>query len=100
MTQNAVAVILHSLQLHRKAAMTLFVIQLTKLFANVTCCSSGHRVNDGLWHSVSLDTRNLQATLTVDSEPSSTIELWEQLESRGNFYFGGWWSLAACVHTL
>ncbi|KAI9547004.1 hypothetical protein NQZ68_021674 [Dissostichus eleginoides] len=51
--------------------------------------SAGHRVNDGLWHSVSLDTRNLQIALTVDSEPSSAIELWEQLESRGNFYFGG-----------
>ncbi|XP_070694529.1 contactin-associated protein-like 5 [Pempheris klunzingeri] len=51
--------------------------------------SAGHRVSDGLWHSVSLDTRNLQLTLTVDSEPSSTTDLWEQLESRGNFYFGG-----------
>uniref|UniRef100_A0A3Q3N8A4 Contactin associated protein family member 5 n=1 Tax=Mastacembelus armatus TaxID=205130 RepID=A0A3Q3N8A4_9TELE len=46
-------------------------------------------VSDGLWHSVSVDTRNLQITLTVDNEPSSTIELWEQLQSRGNFYFGG-----------
>uniref|UniRef100_A0AAQ6IG17 Contactin associated protein-like 5a n=1 Tax=Anabas testudineus TaxID=64144 RepID=A0AAQ6IG17_ANATE len=70
-------------------AISLLVIQLTKLFANVKCSSSGHRVDDGLWHSVSLGTRNLQVTLTVDSEPSSTIELWEQLESRGNFYFGG-----------
>ncbi|KAM3862428.1 contactin-associated protein-like 5 [Diretmus argenteus] len=51
--------------------------------------STGHRVNDGLWHSVSLDTRNLQITLTLDNEPASTIELWEQLESRDNFYFGG-----------
>ncbi|XP_042350366.1 contactin-associated protein-like 5 [Plectropomus leopardus] len=51
--------------------------------------SVGHRVNDGLWHSVSLNTRNLQITLTVDSEPSSTIELWEQPEPKGNFYFGG-----------
>uniref|UniRef100_A0A669C1Y1 Contactin associated protein family member 5 n=1 Tax=Oreochromis niloticus TaxID=8128 RepID=A0A669C1Y1_ORENI len=44
---------------------------------------------DGLWHSVSLDARNLQITLTVDNEPSSTIELWEQVQSRGSFYFGG-----------
>ncbi|TMS06462.1 Contactin-associated protein-like 5 [Larimichthys crocea] len=51
--------------------------------------SAGHKVNDGLWHSVSLDTRNLHITLTVDGETSSTIELWEQLESRGNFYVGG-----------
>uniref|UniRef100_A0A671Z3C3 Contactin associated protein family member 5 n=1 Tax=Sparus aurata TaxID=8175 RepID=A0A671Z3C3_SPAAU len=60
---------------------------------NVKCSSPGHRVNDGLWHSVSLDTRNLQITLTVDNEPSSAIELWEQLESKGSFYFGGQWVL-------
>uniref|UniRef100_A0AAX7TK73 Contactin associated protein-like 5a n=1 Tax=Astatotilapia calliptera TaxID=8154 RepID=A0AAX7TK73_ASTCA len=51
--------------------------------------SAGRRVSDGLWHSVSLDARNLQITLTVDNEPSSTIELWEQVQSRGSFYFGG-----------
>uniref|UniRef100_A0A667ZSE7 Contactin associated protein family member 5 n=1 Tax=Myripristis murdjan TaxID=586833 RepID=A0A667ZSE7_9TELE len=51
--------------------------------------STGHRVNDGLWHSVNLDTRNLHISLTLDNEPASTIELWEQLESRGSFYFGG-----------
>lgn len=51
--------------------------------------STGHRVNDGLWHSVSLDTRSLQVSLTLDNEPASTIEQWEQLEPRGNFYFGG-----------
>lgn len=50
---------------------------------------SGHRVNDGLWHTVSVDTRNLQVTLTLDGEPPATAELWEQLESRGNFYLGG-----------
>uniref|UniRef100_A0A3B4GG89 Contactin associated protein like 5 n=1 Tax=Pundamilia nyererei TaxID=303518 RepID=A0A3B4GG89_9CICH len=51
--------------------------------------SAGERVSDGLWHSVSLDGRNLQITLTVDNEPSSTIELWEQVQSRGSLYFGG-----------
>ncbi|XP_034741302.1 contactin-associated protein-like 5 [Etheostoma cragini] len=51
--------------------------------------SVGPRVSDGLWHSVSLNTRNLQITLAVDSEPSSSIELWEELEPRGNLYFGG-----------
>lgn len=53
----------------------------------------GHRVNDGLWHSVSLDTRSLHITLTLDSEPAATIEQWEQLEARGSFYFGGVWML-------
>lgn len=51
--------------------------------------SAGRRVSDGLWHAVSLDARSLQITLTVDNEPSSTIELWEQVQSRGSFYFGG-----------
>ncbi|XP_071771662.1 contactin-associated protein-like 5 isoform X1 [Centroberyx gerrardi] len=51
--------------------------------------STGHKVNDGLWHSVSLDTRNLQITLTLDNEPASTIELGEQLDAEDNIYFGG-----------
>ncbi|KAM7380979.1 hypothetical protein PAMP_004242 [Pampus punctatissimus] len=58
----------------------------------------GHIVNDGLWHSVSLDTRGLQVSLTLDNEPASTIEQWEQLEQlepRGSFYFGGC-PLAGC----
>ncbi|XP_047226963.1 contactin-associated protein-like 5 isoform X1 [Girardinichthys multiradiatus] len=51
--------------------------------------SAGRRVNDGLWHTVSLVSRNLQITLSLDGEPSSNIELWESVESRGSFYFGG-----------
>uniref|UniRef100_A0A3Q0T7X4 Contactin associated protein-like 5a n=1 Tax=Amphilophus citrinellus TaxID=61819 RepID=A0A3Q0T7X4_AMPCI len=50
---------------------------------------AGHRVNDGLWHTVNLDTRRLQITLTLDNELASTIEQWEQLETQGSFYFGG-----------
>ncbi|XP_047457635.1 contactin-associated protein-like 5 [Mugil cephalus] len=50
---------------------------------------AGRRVNDGLWHSVSLDTRDLQITLALDGQPSSTTELWEEVEPRSNFYFGG-----------
>lgn len=62
---------------------------------NVRRLSSGHRVNDGLWHTVSLDTRDLQIALTLDSEPTSTTELWEQLDSRGSFYFGGKWGFCS-----
>lgn len=51
--------------------------------------SAGHRVNDGLWHTVSVDARNLQVSLNLDSEPPATIELWEQLEAKGAFNFGG-----------
>ncbi|XP_032423129.1 contactin-associated protein-like 5 isoform X1 [Xiphophorus hellerii] len=51
--------------------------------------SAGRRVNDGLWHTVSLASRNLQITLSVDGEHSSNVELWEPVESRGSFYVGG-----------
>lgn len=50
---------------------------------------AGQRVNDGLWHSVSLDSRDLHIALGLDAEPPSTVELWQQLEPRGNIYFGG-----------
>ncbi|KAM4558205.1 contactin-associated protein-like 5 isoform 4-T7 [Odontesthes bonariensis] len=51
--------------------------------------SAGRRVNDGLWHSVGLSTGDLQVALTLDGEPSSSMELWERVESRSSFYFGG-----------
>ncbi|XP_068428009.1 contactin-associated protein-like 5 [Clinocottus analis] len=51
--------------------------------------STGQGVSDGLWHSVSLNTRSRQVSLTADGEPAVTIELWEQLEAGGNFNFGG-----------
>ncbi|CAL8320600.1 unnamed protein product [Merluccius merluccius] len=51
--------------------------------------STGHRVNDGLWHSVTLDTQNLQITLILDNEPASTIELGERLNAVDHVYFGG-----------
>lgn len=46
-------------------------------------------MNDGLWHSVRLDSRDLQIALGLDAEAPSTVELWQQLEPRGNIYFGG-----------
>uniref|UniRef100_A0A8C5I835 Contactin associated protein-like 5a n=1 Tax=Gouania willdenowi TaxID=441366 RepID=A0A8C5I835_GOUWI len=36
--------------------------------------SAGHKVNDGLWHTVSLDTRSLQIILTLDNEPASPLD--------------------------
>ncbi|KAJ3592557.1 hypothetical protein NHX12_007684, partial [Muraenolepis orangiensis] len=59
--------------------------------------STGHSVNDGLWHSVTLDTRHQQITLTLDNEAASTVEPWQQLEAQGDFYFGGCPS-AGCGH--
>lgn len=55
----------------------------------ISSLPAGHRVNDGLWHTVSVDTRNLQISLTLDSEPPSTVELWEQPEAKGVLHFGG-----------
>ncbi|XP_030641581.1 contactin-associated protein-like 5 [Chanos chanos] len=51
--------------------------------------STGQRVNDGLWHSVSLRSRGLQIILTLDNEPASTIQLEDRLQSRDNLFFGG-----------
>ncbi|XP_061580092.1 contactin-associated protein-like 5 [Cololabis saira] len=51
--------------------------------------SAGRTVNDGMWHSVSVTSRDLQILLTLDGEASSNIELWEHVESRGSFHFGG-----------
>uniref|UniRef100_A0A8C1KM99 Contactin associated protein-like 5a n=1 Tax=Cyprinus carpio TaxID=7962 RepID=A0A8C1KM99_CYPCA len=47
------------------------------------------RVNDGLWHSVSLNARGLQIIMTLDSEPASTIQLKSYLEPKDKHYFGG-----------
>uniref|UniRef100_A0A8C5A226 Contactin associated protein-like 5a n=1 Tax=Gadus morhua TaxID=8049 RepID=A0A8C5A226_GADMO len=51
--------------------------------------STGHNVNDGLWHSVTLDTRDQQISLTLDDEAASAIEPWQQLQAQGDFYLGG-----------
>ncbi|XP_064800684.1 contactin-associated protein-like 5 [Oncorhynchus masou masou] len=51
--------------------------------------STGHRVNDGLWHYVSLSSQGLQVTTTLDNEPSSTIELGDHMEAGNSLYFGG-----------
>uniref|UniRef100_A0A8C1ECW0 Contactin associated protein-like 5a n=1 Tax=Cyprinus carpio carpio TaxID=630221 RepID=A0A8C1ECW0_CYPCA len=47
------------------------------------------RVNDGLWHSVSLNTRGLQIIMILDSEPASTIQLKNYLQPKDKHYFGG-----------
>uniref|UniRef100_A0A4W4HHR5 Contactin associated protein-like 5a n=1 Tax=Electrophorus electricus TaxID=8005 RepID=A0A4W4HHR5_ELEEL len=51
--------------------------------------TKSQRVNDGLWHMVSLSSRGLQIALTLDNEPASTIQLEHYLEPRDNYYFGG-----------
>ncbi|XP_051998616.1 contactin-associated protein-like 5 [Xyrauchen texanus] len=50
---------------------------------------AGQRVNDGLWHSVSINTRGLQIIMTLDNEPTSTIQLDNYLEPKDKHYFGG-----------
>lgn len=63
--------------------------------------STGHRVNDGLWHSASLSSRGLQVTMTLDNEPSSTMELGDHMEAGDSLYFGGkathTMSLVVCI---
>uniref|UniRef100_A0A671PPQ5 Contactin-associated protein-like 5 n=1 Tax=Sinocyclocheilus anshuiensis TaxID=1608454 RepID=A0A671PPQ5_9TELE len=55
-------------------------------------------VNDGLWHSVSLNTRGLQIIMILDSEPASTIQLKSYLQPKDKHYFGGVFSsiLSGC----
>ncbi|XP_069052518.1 contactin-associated protein-like 5 isoform X1 [Lepisosteus oculatus] len=56
--------------------------------------STGHSLNDGLWHTVSLSTRGLQISLALDNEPSSMMEVNAQIDSGDNYFFGG------CPNTL
>lgn len=65
---------------------------------------AGQRVNDGLWHSVSLSARGLQMTMTLDNEPASTIQLKNYLEPKDKHYFGGkimhkycWWMAKSLI---
>ncbi|MBN3311598.1 CNTP5 protein, partial [Atractosteus spatula] len=51
--------------------------------------STGHSLNDGLWHTVSLSTRGLQISLALDNEPSSMMEVNAQIDSGDNYFFGG-----------
>ncbi|KAG9328237.1 hypothetical protein JZ751_015748, partial [Albula glossodonta] len=50
---------------------------------------TGHGLNDGLWHSVSLSTRAIQVFLTLDSDPAVTMELVGHIDSGDSFFFGG-----------
>uniref|UniRef100_A0A8C4Z375 Contactin associated protein-like 5a n=1 Tax=Gadus morhua TaxID=8049 RepID=A0A8C4Z375_GADMO len=51
--------------------------------------STGEGLNDGLWHSVTLDTQNHQISLSLDNEPASTVELGERLDAVDHVYLGG-----------
>ncbi|MBN3304064.1 CNTP5 protein, partial [Amia calva] len=51
--------------------------------------STGHSLNDGLWHTVILSTRGLQVSLTLDSEPPSMMEVSSQIDSGEDYFFGG-----------
>lgn len=78
----------------------LFPTVLFKLFSDsVFTVPPGHKVNDGLWHSVTLDTQNLQLSLVLDNIPASTIELGEHLDAVDHVYFGGrsLWELVVVV---
>ncbi|KAJ3592556.1 hypothetical protein NHX12_007683 [Muraenolepis orangiensis] len=60
--------------------------------------STGHRVNDGLWHSVTLHKQDLQISLILDNNPASTIELGEHLDPLDHVYFGGCPSSTSAAH--
>nr|XP_057938664.1 contactin-associated protein-like 5 isoform X2 [Doryrhamphus excisus] len=51
--------------------------------------ATGPRVNDGLWHWLSMDYRGLRLVLTLDLQPIITMRQPHPLEPNGGFFFGG-----------
>ncbi|XP_023670576.1 contactin-associated protein-like 5 [Paramormyrops kingsleyae] len=51
--------------------------------------STGDRLSDGLWHTVTLSTRGLQLHLTLDNDPALTMDLGDHVDSGSSFFFGG-----------
>ncbi|KAM8839460.1 contactin-associated protein-like 2 [Synchiropus picturatus] len=56
--------------------------------------SSGSGLNDGQWHSVHLNALENYAMLTIDGDEASTVRtaIPAQIQTRGTYYFGGYFS--------
>uniref|UniRef100_A0AAY4DU31 Contactin-associated protein-like 5 n=1 Tax=Denticeps clupeoides TaxID=299321 RepID=A0AAY4DU31_9TELE len=46
-------------------------------------------LSDGQWHSITISLRGLQVSLTLDSEPTSTLELRDSVDPGSSIFFGG-----------
>ncbi|XP_030626430.1 contactin-associated protein-like 5 [Chanos chanos] len=51
--------------------------------------SIGQSLNNGQWHSVSVSVRELQASLSLDNEPASTMELRDHIQTGNTVLLGG-----------
>ncbi|XP_077583555.1 contactin-associated protein-like 5 isoform X2 [Stigmatopora nigra] len=76
----------HRAQLHIHNSQLQLTLQVSRHKSEV---SPDYTINDGVWHSVSLEMSNFLIRLTVDSEPLSEVELLETMDTKGSFYFGG-----------
>ncbi|KAI1899397.1 hypothetical protein AGOR_G00061360 [Albula goreensis] len=79
-------------QLHLALAHHSSTLEQPKLY-------TGHSLDDGLWHSVSLSTTGLQVILTLDSKPASVLQLDKDIAMGEALFFGGCpgsWSNMGC----
>ncbi|MGH0124081.1 UNVERIFIED_CONTAM: hypothetical protein FKN15_023638 [Acipenser sinensis] len=88
--------LLLSSQLFQKPELLLLYLSNGKLklthqksLLEKTELTTGHGLNDGLWHTVSLSTRGLQVSLTLDNDASSTMEANLHIHSGDSYFFGG-----------
>ncbi|KAG5262097.1 hypothetical protein AALO_G00292190 [Alosa alosa] len=49
----------------------------------------GQSLSDGQWHTISISMRGLQVSLTLDSDPASTMELRDPAQPGSSILFGG-----------
>ncbi|KAF7475050.1 Hypothetical predicted protein [Marmota monax] len=78
-----------TLLLSLEAGILRLVIQ--KMTEHVAEIFTGSNLNDGLWHSVSINARRNRITLTVDNEAASPAQdtTRVQIYSGNSYYFGG-----------
>ncbi|XP_041116308.1 contactin-associated protein-like 5 [Polyodon spathula] len=94
-TWNRDGLLLSAQLLHEPERLLLYLSNGKMNFAHQksllekTEMTTGHGLNDGLWHTVSLSTRGLQVSLTLDNNATSTMEANMQIHSGDNYFFGG-----------
>ncbi|XP_016858805.1 contactin-associated protein-like 5 isoform X1 [Homo sapiens] len=68
--------------------LRLVIQKMTERVAEIL---TGSNLNDGLWHSVSINARRNRITLTLDDEaaPPAPDSTWVQIYSGNSYYFGG-----------
>ncbi|XP_008582182.1 PREDICTED: contactin-associated protein-like 5, partial [Galeopterus variegatus] len=66
-------------------------LMIQKMTERVAEILTGSNLNDGLWHSVSINARRNRITLTLDNDASSPAQdtTWVQIYSGNSYYFGG-----------